>query len=311
MSVKPYCDHCHYVALPDNAPISDKMASEWSRFISKFCSHANITGKTIAAHPITTALVSTAVIASIVAGSVLLGLALGIAIAAIGMVLIELGLVTLTISSQLFHYAREEMEHEVFKEGHKLNAMQPLLLPNQKVCLVVEATDDHNGAFNQQYYDKWEAKYPVIHVKVSSGKEIQDAIDQVSAIADIQVLVHAAHGSKKGYHLSRGHGITVGNVNQLGESYAKLAKDATIVFDSCLTGGTRKNNKANIAQVTSQYAPGRTIIAPTISINADALKFKGSDKLKVGIQQGFICRENVMRVYKDGVLQPTCKYVKV
>lgn len=331
-----YCSHCHKMPNVKDASCKNKITV----LCSRISSHAHITGKTIKAHPLNTTLAIIAITATLVAGAVLLGLGLGGVVAGGGLIGIGLlagGLDLLVLGSACFHRTRRRMEADEYKKAHSLDALAARLQPDQKVCLVVETTADHNGAFKFKGPHQFEKKLPVVHIKVSNIEEVAAAIDQVSSIAKIQVLWVSAHGFETSDKILLGHRQVLGleNADHLTESFNKLAEDAAIVLNSCLTGGTpTKNPEAgNIASAISKLAAGRTVFAPKTSICYENICIKVKNDIEMGIKvsrwAAFTTssisinklfprcikkhlERDVLRVYQDGVQQEKASFfVKV
>lgn len=330
---KHYCKDCHHTPATSELSGSKKAKSTGINLCSRIASHAYVSGKTFTAYPITTALLATALLATAVATAALFGTGLilpGIALATVAFAVAVLGVA-------LFAVGRRNVDANEHKKAHSFEKMQQFIQKDQKVCLVLEATHDYNGAFKTKGPKKWERKYPVIHIKVSNIQEQQEAIEKVAGIAKIQVLWLAGHGNWSGIKLGDNaeqdpnESLSIGNVDLLADAFSYLEETATIVCQSCKTAQIPKNHpdEANIASRISIAAPGRHVIAPTISVSYDNLFLKGKKNPKIGMQIhklgrlgtgldrktpnfiGKYFRNNVMSVYKDGVLQDKVSSFKV
>lgn len=326
---KHYCKDCHHDPISNDTSRSEKMKSKWVGLCSRIASHAYVSGKTFTVHPISTALLATALISTAVAGSVLLGTGLIIP----GAVLLGVAYPIALLSITLFITIRRDVDANEHKEAHSFENMEKHIQNDQKVCLVIEATHDHNGAFKSKGPKKWERKYPVIHIKVSNIQEQQEAIERVASIAKIQVLWLAGHGNWNNIRLGENEDdrITTHNVDLLADAFSKLGPDATIICNSCKTAKISKDypDAPNIASRISEVAPGRTVIAPKVSISHDNLFLRGGKKPKISMERhklgrfgtgldiltpnfiGKHFRNNVMSVYKDGVLQDSVSSFRV
>jgi hypothetical protein len=326
---KRYCNDCHHTPVSSDATRGEKVKIKFKGICSRFVSHAYVSGKTFTAHPITSTLLTTALIATSVATAALFGTGLIVP----GVVLLMAAYTVMVLGTTLFIVGRKDVDANEHKEAHSLENMQKFIQKDQKVCLVLEGTCDYNGAFKTKGPKKWERKYPVIHIKVSNIQEANDAIEKVAGVAKIQVLWLAGHGNWSNIRLgdNKDNQITIDNVVLLSDALSKLEADATIVCQSCKTAKISKDhpNVPNIASRISQAAPGRPVIAPTVSVSYENLFLKGGKNPKIGMERhklgkkgtfldnitpnfiGKHFRNNVMRVYKDGVLQDVASSFKV
>lgn len=325
---KNYCSHCDKPQIDPNSGLKKRTQAKLIDASSRIASHSNIVKKTIKAHPLSSALIGVAVLSCFVAAAVLMGTGFG----GIGILFLGLGANALIGGCLVMNHKRKIIAADEFKKNHTLNDQTMDRVQGKNVCLVLESTHDHNGAVRlDKGPAKWEKKYPVVHVRVSTLDDVKKAIDEVSSYANIEVLWHAGHGSQNGLVLgSPQESINFGNLDELKESYEKLSPTATIVYNACELA------KGDFAKVTSEVAK-RRVIASKIDIGRNSVRsdvvLKMKKEAKFGIQvprwgskrrnpkeivQNTACvigfaltpnfigkhlKKSAMRVYENGVLQ--------
>jgi hypothetical protein len=333
-----YCQYCHQT---DN---DNKFVSSVNALCSRICSHLTTSAKTIRAHPLTSALIAVAIIAGVVAGAVLLATA---TVATFGIIPLVIAADVAIIALCLFLLERKAQEAQGYKEAHGMDTLAGRITKDQEVCLVIEATEDKEGALKSKKFEKIESKLPIVHVKVSTLEEAASAIDQVAAMAKIQMLWFNAHGCSSGIVLGNranivpaedvlqkdpSENINIFNVKQLASSLQKIEK--YIVVQACSTAKVSKNSPhaMNFASELSKVASGRKVIASTDAIAYQDVKIKVKDSIEIGFEvprwgrkrktlldhglsylsQMLFLKHDALAVYQDGVLQDkTSSYVKI
>lgn len=161
------------------------------------------------------------------------------------------------IASRMYHNLLKivpDFECELFLNDHNSN-----LIYKKKVVLIIDCTQDHNGALSHSYnfysnVKKIEEQFSVAY---------QKGCDHLSVNACIERLKE--NNNKIISIWFRAHGFET----QLGELPSKsihllkldeLEADATILLDACSTGKSISNNTdANFAQLMAVHAKGRVV----------------------------------------------------
>ena len=320
MSVVPkrYCYDCHPIPVLNDATFIEKVKTKMQSLGYRLISHAYVSGKTFTAHPIAASLLLTTMVVATVVSAVLFTAGW----ITPGIALVMVAYVVAAIGFALFIVGRKGVDAFEHKKAHSFEKMQHFIKRDQKICLVLEAAFDNNGALRTKGPKDWERVYPAIHIKVSSIQDIQDAIQKVASVAKIQVLWLAAHGNSRSIRLGekKDNVIKLDNLVLLSDALNQLEKDAAIVCFSCKTGKISKDD-LNIANQLSKIARGRSVIAPTTLVSDENIYLKCGKNPKIRILKytfgkigalldlmtpnfiGKYIRENVMSVYKDGVKQ--------
>lgn len=320
--IKNYCSHCDHPKVDSNSSLKKKVSINLTDMSSRIASRATITAKTIKARPLTSALLTVAVLAAFVAAGVLFGTGFGL----IGGAVIGIGITVGTGGISLMSESRKKIEVDAFRKAHALNDRTIQRIKGKDVCLVLESAEDHNKAFRKDKGPaKWEKKYPIVYIKVSTIDDVKKAIGSVAEHANIQVLWHMGHGSEEAFDLGS-EDIGIDNLEILKEDYDKLNPAATIVYSSCEIA------KGDLARKIAEVADKR-VIASSECLNALSIELKMKKGAKIGIQKsrwgshngnfkekaqdlgcsfmidftpnfvGKHFKKDIMRVYDKGILQ--------
>ena len=143
------------------------------------------------------------------------------------------------------------------------------------VALVIQAIDDHNGAFNSRAFALGRLRKRYLHIDRFAGKitDVIDAINSISPKDRIKVLWLRAHGQPQAIQLGQtafendscvfdDNWLHFGNIERLREPLKKLTPDASIVLECC-SSGLSEAGVACIAKKIAALTPGRTVHAVT------------------------------------------------
>lgn len=151
------------------------------------------------------------------------------------------------------------------------------------VMLILQATEDHNGALEQRRERVLllEKDYRIVYKTVSSGNEFRNALETLTEKVD--VLWIRAHGNPKGISLGQNECLEADSLNQYSDLFKqRLAENATIILESCSTAGSRKNNLPCFAEKLASSAAGKTVIAARREIHFAHIRNNGKLNVRFG-----------------------------
>lgn len=168
---------------------------------------------------------------------------------------------------------RKEAGDDLFRKAHTVEQAISKEM-KRDICLVIQAEEDSNGAcYVHSEIQKLEKKYSLAIERVSDIWQINSAIEKIHARgSQIGCLWIIAHGSPSSIFLGKNRGgrITAHNASFLQAGFAKLAKEAPIVLDSCQTG----TGNANIAKHLSLYSGSHPVFASKTVVGGGDIKVR-------------------------------------
>jgi hypothetical protein len=205
-----------------------------------------------------------------------------------------------------FYFDVKESLFAQFKKNHSIDKVA-----NREVVLVLEAVDDHNGAFQQDQrsvFNQIKKNFALAYEKVSNIMDIANAINKVvNQNNKIKALWLRAHGSSQAMCLDKNTDLTTENIINLENHFKQIDPNGYIVLDSCKTA---KNHKGwtNIAKKIAQLAVGCFVIASSRSTNSLSIKVDNKDPLNVKMWTQLAPSKNCLLKYPSSFIN-TIKYL--
>lgn len=233
-------------------------------------------------HPIVAAIASM----SLMIMSVTIGIVLGLAFTA------STSIVAVTVLASVLPFAIAEgcaiaasmklidSARKVIEEWRKQH--YSTIPTNQKVALIFQSAEDHNGAFKSESLPQpLEDNYRPIFKTISSLKEMQQVVDQVKSQGNlIHMLWINAHGSPQSLQLGKRKYLTAQKNRKFTYIANQLESKAPIVFSSCLSGAP-----GGVAASLARSIGDRTIYASKFSFSGSQLSVKCKKGFKFSIKQ--------------------------
>lgn len=184
---------------------------------------------------------------------------------------------TFAITSSFFYSEITKCLFSLFKKNHTIDKIS-----NKDVVLVLEAKEDHNGAFqmNQRsLFHKVEKKYAVAFEQVSSLYDIAININKTIIQNNrIKAIWFRGHGNPAGICLNKNYYLDITNVHRLERHFCQIDPNGYIILDSCSTAGQIPDGQLNFAETLSHVAKQCTIVASSRNTDSSSIKL-GKDNL--------------------------------
>lgn len=211
-----------------------------------------------------------------------------------------------------YNLQRFKDHHNIIKTIQKIKD-KSICLKDKPLCLIVDAKKDHNGILKMNYeINKLEKKYTVIYHQSKSIIDLTEAIMILGLVKKVDLLWISSHGSENGFYLSdefggevitwESKGVRLSFTEHLSVAFKNLKTDAKIVLAACSCA------KDSFVEDFSKKYPDKTIIGASDSLNykSTTLKIKNNRLMLSMNFKG----NNVMRIYKNGMLQPIVSEVE-
>lgn len=167
-------------------------------------------------------------------------------------------------------------------EGWRKDHYATIPLNHKKVVLIVQSTEDHNGALDiGSIPHALEYAYRPVYRKVSSLKEMHQFAKEVNAQGNrIQMLWINAHGSRNSIDLGKEDVLLADDAVEFAKIANELQPKAPIVFSACETGAP-----GGLAASLASSVGDRTIHACKEPFSASNMKISCKKQLNISIKR--------------------------
>lgn len=185
----------------------------------------------------------------------------------------SIGIYSVSNSLQKIGYV-SDADYALFLETHSIEKCE-----KQDLLLIIQATQDKNGAFIHTYgfYEQvktLENEYKVAYAEVTDIKELVSIFKSANQRNQIKNLYLRAHGQPLKIALGENKKLTESDFLLLKETLDSLDKKGCITLDCCSVGARDKDEprKINMAELFALACPGVTVFGPTENIASVFIK---------------------------------------